>query len=118
MARATRAVAASLVISSLYPASKTAIAAKLPEPIVQNGRLSVDPWGCTCAQVMTQHPIDEALTELMVTSGTSRASNPGGFLLWLVQVNAVSLCRLPFSRPRGGAYCEEVRPIEIYPSQH
>ena len=43
IALATRAIASSLLISSLKPASKTAMAAKLPEPIVQKGKLSVEP---------------------------------------------------------------------------
>ena len=43
MALATRATASSRDMSSLKPASNTAIAARLPEPMVQNGRLSVEP---------------------------------------------------------------------------
>lgn len=48
MARATSATASSRVMSSLKPASNTAMAARLPEPMVQKGRLSVEPCGCTC----------------------------------------------------------------------
>lgn len=43
IALATSAIASSLLKSSLKPASNTAMAARLPEPIVQNGKLSVEP---------------------------------------------------------------------------
>ena len=58
MARATSASACSWVMSSSYEASKTAIAFREPEPIVQYGRLSVEPWGYTCS-MQNQHAISE-----------------------------------------------------------
>jgi hypothetical protein len=49
MARAARSIASSRVMSSLYPASNTAMALRLPLPIVANGSASVEPCGKICA---------------------------------------------------------------------
>ena len=45
MARATSAIASSLLMSSLNPASNTAMAFRLPDPMVAKGSESVEPCG-------------------------------------------------------------------------
>lgn len=76
MARETSFMPSSCVMPSVYPDSKTAIAFRLPEPMVAKGRLSVDPCGYTCRTIHDVSAAAEGRPARQVTAAQLQSPKP------------------------------------------